>query len=98
MVADGCEILVCLISLALCIKLNHDTKTNRFKSHRKEGVFFVQIVSDKDIVIVQSSKKPKRKQNSTLKITNKNKSNQSANKKKTVLHLSAIARSNAVPV
>lgn len=57
MIADGCELLCCFMSLILCLKLNYDAKTNRFKSHRKEGVFFVQVVSDKDIVVVQSSKK-----------------------------------------
>lgn len=54
LVANGCELLLCLISLLMSIKLNHDAKNNRFKSQRKEGAFFVQIVSDKDIVVVQS--------------------------------------------
>ena len=40
--------------LLICIKLNHDAKNNRFKSHKKEGAFFVQIVGDKDIVVVKS--------------------------------------------
>lgn len=53
-VAGGCETLVCLISLLLSLKLNYDAKNDRFKNHRKEGAFFVQIVSDKDIVVVQS--------------------------------------------
>lgn len=57
MVADGLEIIVCVISLIMCLKLNYDSKTNRFKSHKKEGVFFVQIVSDKDIVVVQPKKR-----------------------------------------
>jgi hypothetical protein len=56
-IADGLEILVCTLSLVMCLKLNYDSKTNRFKSHKKEGVFFVQIVSDKDIVVVQPKKR-----------------------------------------
>lgn len=54
LVAGGCETLVCIISLFLSLKLNYDAKNDRFKNHRKEGAFFVQIVSDKDIVVVQS--------------------------------------------
>jgi len=67
---------VCSVSLAICLKLNHDAKHNRFKSHRKEGVFFVQIVSDKDIVIVQSTGKQNKKR------TNHKKNNKSTNIKK----------------
>ncbi|CAF1002140.1 unnamed protein product [Brachionus calyciflorus] len=51
---SGLELLNCLISFSMSFKLNHDAKNNRFKTHRKEGAFFVQIVSDKDIVVVQS--------------------------------------------
>lgn len=54
MVADACECLMCIICILLCLKLNHDVKNNRFKSRRKEGAFFVQVVSDKDIVVIQS--------------------------------------------
>ena len=54
MCADGCECLMCLICILACVKLNHDVKNNRFKSKRKEGAFFVQVISDKDIVVIQS--------------------------------------------
>jgi hypothetical protein len=54
MFADGFECLMCLLCILTCIKLNHDVKNNRFKSKRKEGAFFVQVVSDKDIVVIQS--------------------------------------------
>lgn len=60
LVADGFELLLCIISLLLSIKLNFDAKNERFKNHRKEGAFFVQIVSDKDIVVVHS-KQPKQR-------------------------------------
>ena len=54
MAADGCETLLCLVSLLVSLKLHYDAKHNLFKSEKKEGAFFVQIVSDKDIVVVQS--------------------------------------------
>lgn len=66
MVVDGCEILMCLICLIVCVKLNHDAKNNRFKTHRKEGAFFVQIVSDKDIVVVQSKANKTSTSNTTI--------------------------------
>jgi hypothetical protein len=66
-IVDACEILVCTISLIICLKLNYDAKNNRFKSHRKEGVFFVQIISDKDIVVVQSASKTRNKRNRSHK-------------------------------
>ncbi len=62
MCVDGCECIVCMLSLLISFKLNHDAKNNRFKSARKEGAFFVQIISDKDIVVVQS------KQTATAKL------------------------------
>ena len=52
----GCEILICLICLLLSLKLNYDAKNNIFKNKNKEGAFFVQIVSDKDIVMIPSKK------------------------------------------
>ena len=61
LVINGIELINCLISLVISAKLKHDAKNNRFKINRKEGAFFVQIVSDKDIVVVQS--KPNKNQN-----------------------------------
>jgi hypothetical protein len=66
MIIDGCEFLICVISLLICVKLNHDVKHNLFKSHKKEGAFFVQIVSDKDIVVVQSRNKLKTNKSSSM--------------------------------
>lgn len=54
LVLDGGELVVNLLSFVICIKLNYDFKHNRFKTNRKEGAFFVQIVGEKDIVVVQS--------------------------------------------
>lgn len=56
MFIDGLDGITCLICLLLSIKLKEDAKNNRFKSNRKEGAFYVQIVSEKDIVLVQSKK------------------------------------------
>ena len=66
MVASGCEILICLISLLLSVKLNYDAKNNIFKNKKKEGAFFVQIVSDKDIVMIPSKKINRKHRNSGL--------------------------------
>jgi 3'-phosphoadenosine 5'-phosphosulfate (PAPS) 3'-phosphatase len=54
LVVNGGEFLICIMCLIICLKLNYDYKNNRFKTNRKEGAFFVQVVSDKDIVVVQS--------------------------------------------
>jgi hypothetical protein len=62
---NGLELIVCLINLLIALKLNYDFKHNRFKTHRKEGAFFVQIVSDKDIVVIQSKSNTSKK--STIK-------------------------------
>jgi hypothetical protein len=54
LIVNGCQFIICILSLIICLKLNYDFKHNRFKTNRKEGAFFIQIVSDKDIVVVQS--------------------------------------------
>ena len=81
MVTDGCECIMCLISLIICIKLNYDVKHDRFKTNRKEGAFFVQIVSDKDIVVVQSKKSKKNSTRADSFLTRKPVNNSKSNKK-----------------
>jgi hypothetical protein len=52
------ECLVCLLSLSVGIRLSYDAAHKKFR--RKEGAFFVQILSEKEIVVV--SKPPSSKQ------------------------------------
>lgn len=92
LVIDACEILVCTATLIICLKLNYDSKNNRFKSQRKEGVFFVQIVSDKDIVVVQSSKKRKYQRNVVNKRSQTSKNH---NSKKKINNLALPSKSQA---
>ncbi|CAF0800482.1 unnamed protein product, partial [Didymodactylos carnosus] len=54
------ECLVCLLSILIGIRLAFDAKNQRFR--KKEGAFFVQILSEKDIVVV--SKAPSSKYSS----------------------------------
>lgn len=44
MIVGGCEGLLCIMSTLASLKLGYDAKTNRFKSKRKFGTFFVQII------------------------------------------------------
>ncbi|CAF3986769.1 unnamed protein product [Rotaria sp. Silwood2] len=44
------ECLLCLLSIFVGIRLSFDAANRRFR--KKEGVFFVQILSEKDIVVV----------------------------------------------
>ncbi len=41
LIVGGCEGLFCILSTLASLKLGHDSKTNRFKSKRKHGTFFV---------------------------------------------------------
>ena len=71
---------MCLLCILACIKLNKDVKNNRFKSKRKEGAFFVQVVSDKDIVVIQSKQVKNNKSiNKTNYINNNNNHNDKTN-------------------
>lgn len=58
MLVSSVECLVCLFSLALGIRLSYDAANKKFR--RKEGAFFVQVLSEKEIVVV--SKAPSTKQ------------------------------------
>jgi hypothetical protein len=44
------ECLMCLLSISLGIRLSFDAAKRKF--HKKEGAFFVQVLSEKDIVVV----------------------------------------------
>ena len=54
LIVDGCEALLCIISTLTSLKLGYDAKHNRFKSKHKDGAFFVQIIGEKEIVVVRS--------------------------------------------
>jgi hypothetical protein len=47
------ECLTCLCSLAIGIRLAFDAANRRFR--KKEGAFFVQILSEKEIVVVSKA-------------------------------------------
>ena len=52
------ECLMCFLSISVGIRLSFDAAKRKFR--RKEGAFFVQVLSEKDIVVV--SKAPSLKQ------------------------------------
>ena len=68
LIVDCGEFLICVLSLITSLKLNYDFKHNRFKNNRQSftKTFFVQIVSEKDIVVVQSKKNTNFKNKSGL--------------------------------
>ncbi|UJR15207.1 hypothetical protein I4U23_002166 [Adineta vaga] len=47
------ECLVCLLSLFLAIRLSYDAANKKFR--KKEGAFFVQVLSEKEIVVVSKA-------------------------------------------
>ena len=54
----GCfEGLLCVMSTVASLKFGYDSKNNRFKSKRKDGTFFVQIIGEKEILVVRSKLK-----------------------------------------
>ncbi|CAF1260013.1 unnamed protein product [Rotaria magnacalcarata] len=52
------ECILCLLSLTLGIRLSYDAANRKFR--KREGAFFVQVLSEKEIVVV--SKAPSSKQ------------------------------------
>jgi hypothetical protein len=44
------ECLICVLSISVGIRLSFDAANRKFR--KKEGAFFVQILSEKDIVVV----------------------------------------------
>ncbi len=58
LVVSSIDCLVCLLSLSVGIRLSYDAAHKKFR--KKEGAFFVQVLSEKEIVVV--SKAPSSKQ------------------------------------
>ena len=58
LIVSSIECLTCLLSLTVGIRLSYDAAHRKFR--KKEGAFFVQILSEKEIVVV--SKPPSSKQ------------------------------------
>ncbi|CAF0907342.1 unnamed protein product [Adineta steineri] len=57
------ECFICLLSISVGIRLSFDAANKKFR--KKEGAFFVQILSEKDIVVV--SKPPTSKQSGSTR-------------------------------
>jgi hypothetical protein len=57
------ECLMCLLSISVGIRLSFDAANRKFR--KKEGAFFVQVLSEKDIVVV--SKPPSSKQSGSVR-------------------------------
>lgn len=62
LVVSSIECFVCLLSLIIGIRLSYDAAHKKF--HKREGAFFVQVLSEKEIVVV--SKAPSSKQSGSL--------------------------------
>jgi hypothetical protein len=56
------ECLICLLSIFVGIRLSFDAANRKFR--KKEGAFFVQVLSEKDIVVV--TKPPSSKQSGSV--------------------------------
>ncbi|CAF1024305.1 unnamed protein product [Rotaria sordida] len=54
------ECLICLLSIFIGIRLSFDAANRRFR--KKEGAFFVQVLSEKDIVVVSKPSSSSTKQ------------------------------------
>ena len=52
-VISSIECVICLLSVFLGIRLSYDAA--RMKFRRKEGAFFVQVLSEKEIVVVSKA-------------------------------------------
>lgn len=62
LVVSSIECFICLLSLSLGIRLSYDAGNKKFR--KKEGAFFVQVLSEKEIVVV--SKAPSSKQSGSI--------------------------------
>jgi len=58
LIVSSIECLICLLSLSVGIRLSYDAANRKFR--KKEGAFFVQVLSEKEIVVV--SKPPSLRQ------------------------------------
>lgn len=56
------ECLVCLVGFCVGLRLSYDAAHRKFR--KKEGAFFVQVLSEKEIVVV--SKAPSSKQSGSV--------------------------------
>lgn len=61
LIVSSIECLICICSVLLGIRLSYDAAHRKFR--KKEGAFFVQILSEKEIVVV--SKTPSAKQSNS---------------------------------
>lgn len=61
LVVSSIECLICIFSVLIGIRLSYDAAHRKFR--RKEGAFFVQVLSEKEIVVV--SKTPSTKQSNS---------------------------------
>jgi hypothetical protein len=62
LIVSSIECFICLLSLSVGIRLSYDAAHKKFR--KKEGAFFVQILSEKEIVVV--SKTPSSKQSGSV--------------------------------
>lgn len=53
LIISSIECIICLLSLSLGIRLSYDAAHKKFR--KKEGAFFVQILSEKEIVVVSKA-------------------------------------------
>jgi hypothetical protein len=58
LVGSSIECLICLLSLFVGIRLSYDAANKKFR--KKEGAFFVQILSEKEIVVVSKAPSSKK--------------------------------------
>ena len=56
------ECLTCLLSISVGIRLSFDAANSKFR--KKEGAFFVQVLSEKDIVVVSKPRSSSRQSGS----------------------------------
>ena len=61
LIVSSIECLICIFSVLIGIRLSYDAAHRNFR--RKEGAFFVQVLSEKEIVVV--SKTPSAKQSNS---------------------------------
>ena len=57
------ECLLCLLSISIGVRLSIDAAKRKFR--KKEGIFFVQVLSEKEIVVI--SKPPSLKQSGSIR-------------------------------
>ena len=63
LIVSAVECLICLLSISVGVRLSFDAANGKFR--KKEGAFFVQVLSEKDIVVVSKPASSKRSRAST---------------------------------